>query len=645
MNVQARMAQTLCSGLVRAGVRYAVVSPGSRNTPLIIALDALAHEHRATPDTPRIHILNVLDERAAGFVALGLSKTMGPTLLCCTSGSALGHYLPAVMEAAADALPLVVLSADRPLELQHVGAPQTSIQAYSLHPHVVDELHISSVVSRRAAVSPAVASAPGADVSVSEYLDSVEDKHLRWVARQAERMVAATALQGGPVHINIEFRKPLHSNAPTSISLQPGQEAKAAPLVLSGERQLEGAQIQALRARLDAAERGVLFCGHHAGIQSDTANALARVLGWPLLAEVSSGVRGGVLHVDLLCAQEAFINANTPDVVLHFGRAPTSNGVSALLSASSERIMVDGHGRYLDPSCTATRLVIAHPQRLAEDLLHATSALKSAPQSSGSGWLGHWERAQHIAEKEIALHHPRTDSSTEQPNVHAGRGAATAEEPGTPACYALSEGAITHAFFRNNAHALFIGSSMPIRDANSLGHSYRLVYANRGLNGIDGGLATAAGIAIGLGGEVRALVGDLSFLHDIAGLMAAKTLAHKTSTPPAAWALRIVVVNNGGGRIFEHLPIASAYPKLMEQYFTTPHTHDIGQLCNALNIAHERVEDTHALSEALEHTPKGVSVVQAMVDPNFSKAERQALSQRVALALREDAGFDSAYQA
>lgn len=598
MNSQVQAAKRLCSSLVQAGVQAVVLCPGSRNTPLILAFAALGETRGG--DKP-IRVINVLDERAAAFIALGLSKTSGPTVLCCTSGSAIGHTLPAVMEAAADGLPLIVLSADRPVELQQVGAPQTCTQAATLRPHVVEELLIAA---------PAHLPRGQLDNTGPTGDDGLE-KSLRWIDRQGQRAVATTLMRGGPVHINMAFRKPL-GGAEEGLSPE-GHDDVSVPLVMVGHRRLTSAQLQTVRRLLYSETRGLIFCGHRAGISSPNANRLATRLGWPLVAEASSGVRGSIDHADLLCESDAFAAAYRPHLTLHFGRTPTTARLAAFIGSSQQRLMVDQDGRYLDPTCRAATLLATCPEILGEDLSLPPSQT-TAPTPT-TDWLEGWRAA-----------------------------AATATKVLRRACSAgatdgLSEGGIAYTLGETDDARLFVGSSMPIRDVNTFARHSRCtaVFANRGVNGIDGAIATACGVALGRGQAITAVIGDLTFFHDMGGLMASTALAAETNL-----ALRVLVVHNDGGRIFEHLPFAQTqkdapeWSALIERHFLTPQPHSVGALCGGLQIPHQRIESLAQLNAALQRpVGAGLEVIEAVVDPRTSAKQRRRLVDEVALALNE----------
>ncbi len=541
---------TAWANTVAAHVRRpVVVSPGSRNTPLVLAF--------AAAQDAELHC--ILDERAAGFFALGLARATGrAVILVCTSGSAGAHYLPAVIEASASRIPLLILTADRPPEHHHCGAPQTINQQglFGVHARWFVDL-----------------GAPNTDASL---------RWLRTVLTQA--LDQAEGASPGPVHINLPMREPLWapgSDAPPACSF-------AAAHVWRGPAQLSDEGLDALARRLAALPRGVIVAGVRAPSEADALLALAlgelaSRLGWPVLAEPTSQLRKPTLGRHLVSTYDAllrdanFAEAHAPDIVLRLGQFPTSKVLGQWLGrfGVDRTLLVEPHGAWLDPTHAANALVVAEPLRLIRGLL------AHLPQSADNSWAMAWQAAEQTARARLdAL---CADGIWE---------AAIARE----VLCSLPAGG-----------ALHVASSMPIRDLDSFAPPSEVaIFANRGANGIDGTLACALGGAKGWPGPTAVLLGDLAFLHDVGALQLARQLAIS---------LTVVVVNNGGGGIFEFLPIAQ-HPQHFERFFYTPQTADIEQLVQAVRANYVRAQTMEQLRAGLEaaRCQPGLSVVEAVVE-------------------------------
>lgn len=576
-------ASALVRTFVAGGVRHAVVSPGSRSTPLTLAL------HRQDIQrSVRVHV--VLDERVAGFVALGLARSSGlPALLVCTSGSAGANYLPAVVEAAESRLPLIALTADRPARLHHCGAPQTTAQHRLLDSH-----------TRWSATLPL----PSPDL---------EPRPFRSAALTAlDRCLRGPA---GPVHLNVPFAEPLwapDAEAASSTNEAPPQRIAGRPtagLGADGER--------ALRAWLAGGERGLIVCGPRRGPRDSglgpIIDRISSKLGWPVVADAASGVRFGagggpanlISSADAMLRHAGFAASVRPDRILRFGAAPTSKPVATWLAAQTRATtaLVDPDGVWLDPEHRATLLVAADPGALE-------SVLVDANPPADPSWLARWRRADHVSQAAIA--------------------AACAE--------GWWEGALARTVCSRlpESAALHVASSMPIRDVDSFAAPsprHLEVHANRGVNGIDGTLSTALGIALEKPSRPTCvLIGDLAFQHDAGGLLAAGALGVR---------MTVVVVDNGGGGIFGFLPIAS-HPTAFEPLFVTPHPTDLGALAASAGARVAHVSDTAQLAAALalDLERPGLGVVIATTRPDENLA-RHALAWRAVARALEAAGLIS----
>lgn len=499
-------AATIVGALVQGGVRDAVIAPGSRSTPLALAF----------ADRSDVKSWSVIDERSAAFFALGLAKgSRRPVAVLCTSGTAGAHFLPAVMEAREGATPLVCLTADRPWELHGFGAPQTIDQVGLFGKYV------------RAAESLPVPSLPA------------DEPALRHLATVVSRAVStALAAPRGPVHLNVPFAEPL---APANLERGPVLN----PLVTQfprGVGALESAEIVEAVAR---AERGLIVCGPQESDPSfgQMIHALARRLGFAVLAEAASNARfgfeGAISTSDALLRNEAFSNDARPDVVLRFGGGLTPKRPQAWLDACGAKI------------------VQVHPDGLQFDPLHRASwsvrALPELPTPSDARLLA--SRKAYVARWEQAQQKVLTTLKREL----AGR----FDEPAIAATVVSALPPDT---------ALVVSSSMPIRDVDAFATSpHRLhVFANRGVNGIDGVTSTALGVRAATDQPTVLLIGDVALLHDLTGWL----IARRHAIP-----LTVVVVNNDGGGIFHFLPIADRTPHF-EALFGTPHGVDLASIAD-----------------------------------------------------------------
>ncbi len=556
----ATWASHLAAALVANGLRHAVISPGSRNTPLVLALDAVLGDRA----------LVVLDERSAGFVALGLARASGhPVALLCTSGSAAAHYFPAIIEAHYSRVPLVVMTADRPPELHHNGAGQ-SIEQENLYG---DYVRWSASLG-----APGDGAAPRT-----------------WGHMGAQAIGIATGPSPGPVHLNAAFREPLWApgvgyGPPSQEALRIQRGDAAAP---PSER---------VRERLAKAKRGVVVCGPRAAGSSLAADPgfasavtkLGERLGWPVLADAVSGARrdGTITTYDALLRSSAFADAMRPDLVLRFGQLPASKPLAGWLNnASTSTILVEPSGALHDPASVADMLIACDATALCLELA------KTA-EHTGGGWLAQWKRAERAARR--ALDETVSDG--------------------------FWEGAIAAAVGRSlPANALLhVASSMPVRDLEAFAARVPFVTANRGANGIDGTIATACGASLAWDGPTVALLGDLAFLHDVGSLATARALSAN---------LTIVVVDNNGGGIFDFLPIADHDQRAFNRYFSTPQDVDVGAVAVAFGFTATKVGSLPELEQALAAPGQGCRVIHAVVDRSRNVMRHRASATAVAHAL------------
>ena len=500
--------QAFVEELYRCGMRHAVTSPGSRNAPLALTLAA----------QDGLEAVSVLDERSAGFVALGMAKASGrPVAVTCTSGTAAANLHPAVVEAWEARVPLIVLTADRPPELREVGAGQA-----------IDQIKLYG-------------SAAKWFVEVGSHdPSSATAIHHRALACRA--YYTAGGGRPGPVHLNFPLREPL---APAPEQLEEadweGREDGRPWTELREHASAPHADdVHAVAERIAAEPRGVIVCGPSSENVAERAAQLAAQTGWPIFAEPTSGARCGehdrshvIAHYDVLLRVEQFARERTPGLVLRVGDMPTSKPLRAFVAQSSQ-IVIDPYGAWHEPTRTA-ELVI---QAASEPTLSAlASAVEMRTASREEGWLRGWTEgdAKVWAAVEAA------------PEGFEGRALASLEPE-------LPDDAL-----------VWVSSSMPIRDVEAYfpQSAKRLRFlANRGANGIDGVVSSAMGAAIAGGLPTWVLIGELALQHDAGGLLAARR---------AGVELTIVCINNGGGGIFDFLPVAEhADPAAYETHIATP---------------------------------------------------------------------------
>lgn len=542
----ARPLRAIVEELLRAGVRDVVVCPGSRSTPLALALAA----------DPAIRTWLHLDERAGGFFALGLAKaSRRPVGILTTSGTAAVNLHPAVVEAFEGRVPLVLLTADRPPELRDRGAPQT-----------IDQDHLFGRHAKWYAELPVPEDKP------------LPVAHLRGVVGRAVAM--AIEAPAGPVQLNLPFREPLipAGDLRPAADARPGEGSATAqapaPAVrlIPAERLPSEDDLIALAARLEVAACGLIVCGpiDRPGFAPAVA-ALAAATGFPILADGLANVRTGVhdrSHVvarhDTVLRSGRFRDGHRPDVVVRFGGTPTSKALLTWLSdLDADQLVVDDGG-WSEPTVRPVTMIHADPVRIAE-VLAARLATSTPRRATAFGWLDGWLAADRAADRALRAWLADLDEPFE--------GAAIAETAA-----GLPDGTI-----------LYVGNSMPVRDLDGyLPASQTAIrcLGNRGANGIDGVVSSALGAAAAGAGPVVLVVGDVSFLHDLNALLAARL--HGLSAT-------IVLVNNDGGGIFSFLPQAVTdrpevgLPERYEALFGTPHGIDLGPIVTALGGEHRRV--------------------------------------------------------
>jgi len=526
-------AQVVLGQLLAQGVTDLVLAPGSRSAPLALAADQAARAGRL-----RLHIR--VDERTAGFLALGLAKgSRRCVAVATTSGTAVGNLLPAVMEASHAQVPLLVLSADRPAELVGTGANQTTHQ-------------------------PGIF---GVFVRHEESIDAGDDPP-RWSAGAAAAVLAAqgrATLHPGPVHLNLALREPL---VPATDRDWPDLARVDGPVA--------PAQVV---TTLATGPRTVVVCGDATVEQGRAARAFAEAAGLPLLAEPSSGARGGPNALRcgrLLLGTEL---GGLVERVVMFGHPTLSRPVTKLLTRTDIQLVVVGRGPALPDPGRRTALVAEAVALKAEE----------------PGWLARWRAADQACGK-------RVDALLDGLAYPSGPALARAVLGG------VREGAVA------------LGNSMAIRDADlaPVAADPVAVAANRGLSGIDGTISTAAGIALATEQAVTLLCGDLSFIHD------ANALAIGPGEPRPR--LRVVVADDSGGAIFAILEYGEdRFAGLFERVFATPSGADPVALAAAFGVPARRVALAD-LDEALARPVTGPEVLVVAIDRGRRRELTRALA-------------------
>ena len=563
---------TLIDELVLQGLRYAVVCPGSRSTPLALAL---AERAEAGVTDGVVSIVVVVDERSAAFVALGLARSQGaPVLLLCTSGTAGAHFLPALIEAQLTQTPLIVITADRPPELHGFGALQS-----------IDQTRLFGVF------------AFFVELGVPSTLPAALG-HLRALAAQAMG-------RDGVTHLNAPFREPLSPVVEEGVAV----ETRAArPLVRgSARRSPDAAALADVAARLAKAQRPLLVVGP-LNRREDAAAivALARRHQVPVIAEIASQLRGHS-HGDVVIVHgELLLRSGTlprPDFVLRCGGAATTRTLQAFVDgvgSDNDAVFVVGD---VDPNHRA-RIIDGDTGAVVEGLaglaaIGGGDGADAAVPPSASAWLGAWRARDRVAETALR-----------------GLGDGPFDEPAIARTVVQSMTA---------GSTLMLASSMPIRDAETFGGHLKddvAVVANRGACGIDGLISTAVGLQRASERPVTLLCGDLAFVHDLHGLIAARGRD-----------LVVVVVNNDGGGIFSFLPVAGH--ARFEQLFGTPHGLSFEHAALLVSAQYARPTTAAALQATLQEARArgGLHVVELHTDRQTNKAAHERLYAAVTHAL------------
>lgn len=520
---------TVVTQLAAGGVTQAVVCPGSRSTPLTLAL----HHHAGI----KVHVL--VDERSAGFFALGLAKALKqPVAIVVTSGTAAANLLPAVVEASLSHVPLIVLTADRPRELRGVGASQTidQVELYGSHVKFFKDLP-----------------SPEATIEVIRYVRS----------QVARALQCAGDMRPGPVHLNFPFREPLLPKwSHTGIPVPPSPITH--PILTVSQRSLANA-----KAYLGQFSRGIVVVGQETEeIPADLLLSWANRWGWPVFADILANMRhipGVIGSYDLLLKHHP---APAPDVVIRIGAIPTSKSLNQLIHGLPG-LLLEPAPQGLDPN--SQDLVL-----LGGDISESLTALLDPPASyrGDPQWISQWQETH----RRVTAALPKI--LTQQP----------------PNAEPQLFGNLDQWLSTHQPHPLpvMVSNSMPVRDLDTYlptGSRHLRFFANRGANGIDGVTSTALGLSSHFG-DVVLIIGDLAFYHDMNGLLAALKFGLNAL---------IIVINNHGGGIFSFLPQHEQLaPDVFEAYFGTPLDLDLSHAASLYHAEFRRATSTSDLKQYLE---------------------------------------------
>lgn len=543
-------ARTMVKALLESGVTDFVVSPGSRSTPIVCAVQRSGG---------RLH--SVVDERSAGFFALGQARaSRRPSAVIATSGSAGAHYFPAVVEASAAGVPLIVVTADRPNELQGCRAPQTIDQLRLFGPHARAFFELGVPESSAASLAK--------------------------VARVASQAVLRSRFpEPGAVHINFKARKPLEPvERDTTL---PGATTVSLPRSVPDD-----ATVEALAERCRQARLGLIACGPRAE-PAPEIEALSRATGFPLIPEATSQLRFAPGDAPLLDAFDALFASSTftdrlaPDLVIELGGPLTSTSWHRFIAKRRPERIVVTSGPWSDADGGAAHMVVAEPEEVARAL---AERLVGPPEPRQ--WLAEANRRAWIAVSEVVERRQFSEAHVARAVVGALR----------------------------DGDLLAVSNSLPVRDLDTWCPSRRVgarVLSQRGANGIDGMIASAAGAASVHSGRVLLLVGDVAFAHDVGSLALARRQENLTT----------VVVDNGGGRIFELLPLAEAGVDM--EPFTTPPDLNMEAAARTFGVDYRTAGSPAELIASLD----GPGIVHASVPSHEAATMRRELQERVDAAL------------
>jgi 2-succinyl-5-enolpyruvyl-6-hydroxy-3-cyclohexene-1-carboxylate synthase len=553
-NISILWAQLIIEEVIRAGVQQFCVSSGSRSTPLTLALARAKEFH------PHLEIKVITDERSAAFYALGYARATGKAAACiCTSGTAVANYFPAVVEASQDAVPMLLLTADRPPELLDTGANQTIKQHGIFGDYVRWQFDLPC---------------PSEAISPSFVLSTVSHAVFR-----------AMNTPKGAVHLNCQFREPLH---PRKDFISPEYTKPLSkwlhssyPFTRYSEHSIlpSDASIRAITQILSAAKFPLLSIGRLANRQErDAVMQFAYMWRVPIVADIASGLRlhdlpNTITHLDQILLSPEVLDSVQPDVVLHVGGSFVSKRLLHWFASISpeEFIVIEETPFRLDPNHQATmRIQCAIPETMK--MLYKAASGLNAESALAVTSFQHSQTIEKILEDYLEKAKQNNDDISE-----------------------ITAAMLVSKYIPSET-GLFLSNSMPIRDMDMYGltqheSGYIHVGTNRGASGIDGILATASGFANGLKKPVTLMIGDLALIHDLNS-----TLIAATNHVP----LIIIAINNNGGGIFSFLPLAQELSNnaTFEQFWGTPSEVEFDGISHFAGSLYDQVETVNEFEKA-----------------------------------------------
>lgn len=555
--------------LVQTGITEVVISPGSRSTPMAMIMA----EH------PGLNIHIQVDERSAAFFALGIAKASGKAAaILCTSGTAATNYFPAVAEANLSRIPLIVLTADRPHELRDVGAPQ-----------VIDQIHLYG----RHVKWFAEMALPENNIEMLRYVRSV-------CARATATAIQAPA---GPVHLNFPFREPLIPKLDDGELFQLKERPNRYVNVQNGDLAIGKNDFVEIASSINHTQNGIIVCGQIEDKNFAAAvTRLANVLKFPILADPLSQLRSGKHSCEyIIDTYDTFLRNDDakaflkPDLVIRFGAMPVSKALTIFLKENhdAQQYVVDGGGGWRDPAALSTHMIYCNETAFCNGLMDELTL------NSPSLFLEKWRKVNKLSKENLAAIRDTVELSESRLFCQLAE--------------MLPEGA-----------NLFVGNSMPIRDLDSFFHNNEKsirILANRGANGIDGTISTALGAASVFTQPTYLVLGDLTFFHDLNGLLPAKLYNLN---------LTIIIINNNGGGIFSFLS-QSEHPKHFERLFGTPLGLDYKHVVEMYNGKFTRVSDWGHLESLMKSSKMstGLNVFEIVTKRERNTAEHREVWNRV----------------
>jgi len=536
-------ANVVAEELYLSGVRTICISPGSRSTPLVLAFANYREFHQD------LELLVHIDERSAGFFALGLAKvTRNPVALVCTSGTAAANYYPAIIEAFYSEVPLIILTADRPPELRDCGAGQTidQIQMYGNHVRYFFEV-----------------GSPDVSEFKLRYLRSLISHSVSIAKGEAHTLA-------GAVHLNFAFADPLVPSSESYALREKGIDRSSHIQTIKGKNILSQSAIAQIANQIRIYPKGIIMVGVYdtpAGFE-EAVKALSLATGYPLLAEATGMNRYGVIsRYDSFLRSPLFTqDSYIPDLAIGFGAIPTSKAYQLWIKDRAKQIII-GNGKNTDPTHSIAQIINVDPISFCTELTNYLQTDPNQLRNQDLSWRQKFENIELITKNAIDRFLISIDT--------------------------LFDGKVYSELAQwlpENTH-LYVANSTAIRDLDSFFHCDRPipVLVNRGANGIDGTLSSALGAAWGCDRPMVLICGDLAFYHDLNGLMAVKKYGSK---------LTVILLNNDGGGIFNMLPIAKLNPPF-EEFFGTAHGLDFAPIVTAYGCDYIQIKDWQHFQESV----------------------------------------------